>query len=307
MVSVPAIPYLDAAELAARLPWTRVADALDAALATAFRTAPVDRIAVPTAGGELLVMPAASAAAAGVKLVGIGRDNDARGLPRVQGVYVLFDAVTMTPQAVLDGTALTTIRTAGQSAAVVRRLAAPGASRLVVFGAGPQARAHVEALRAVRPVGQVRIVARRRDRAEALCAQLGALDVAPGTPEDVMGADLVVTATTSTTPVFDGRALAGGAFVVAVGSHTPAARELDDTTLGRADLVLAEHRATALREAGDLIAAVAAGALAPDRIRDFGDVVAGGVGPPAGIGVYKSVGMAYQDLAVVEAATGERA
>ena len=202
------LAYLDAAELAARLPWTRVADALDDALATAFDTAPVDRIGVPTAGGELLVMPAASATGAGVKLVGIGHDNDARGLPRIQGVYVLFDAATMTPQAVLDGTSLTTIRTAGQSAAVVRRLAPADASRLVVFGAGPQARAHVEALRAVRPVERIRIVARRRERAEALCAALGSGDAAPGTPDDVADADLVVTATTSATPVFDGALLA---------------------------------------------------------------------------------------------------
>ena len=299
------LAYLDAAELTARLPWTRVADALDAAMVTAFDTAPVDRVGVPTAGGELLVMPAASPTAAGVKLVGIGHGNDAHGLPRIQALYVLFDAATMTPQAVLDGTSLTTIRTAGQSAAVVRRLAPPEARRLVVFGAGPQARAHVEALRAVRPVEQVRVVARRRDRAQALCAELG--DAVPGTPEDVTDADLVVCATTSATPVFDGDALGPRTFVVAVGSHTPDARELDDTTIGRADLVLAEHRATALREAGDLIAAVASGAIAQERIRDFADVAAGRVAPATGVTVYKSVGMAYQDLAVVEAAMGEHA
>ncbi len=304
---MPAIPYLDAAELTARLPWSRVADALDAALQTAFDTDPVDRIGAPTAGGELLVMPAVSATGAGVKLVGIGRENDARGLPRIQGVYVLFDAATLTPQAWVDGTVLTTIRTAGQSAAVVRRLAATDATRLVVFGAGPQARAHVEAVRAVRPIEQVRIVARRPDRAEQLCASLAdaGLDVAPGTPEAVGEADLVVCATTSRTPVFEGTALGKRAFVVAVGSHTPDARELDDTVFRRASLVLAEHRATALREAGDLIQAVAAGALSAERIRDFTDLDSGRVAPVPGIAVYKSVGMAYQDLAVVEAAMAE--
>ena len=125
-----------------------------------------------------------------------------------------------------------------------------------------------------------------------------------GTPQDVASADVVVCATTSPTPVFDGAALSDGGFVVAVGSHTPGAREVDDTTIRRAGLVLAEHRATALREAGDLIQAVAAGALTADEIRDFTDVAAGQVEPIDGITVYKSVGMAYQDLAVVEAAFG---
>ncbi|QFY09873.1 ornithine cyclodeaminase family protein [Nonomuraea phyllanthi] len=299
------MPFLDSHEVAARLPWPAVIDALDRAVPAAFGDGRFhDRSVIPARGGHLLAMPAASENAVGVKLVGVGPDNPRHGLPRIQALYVVFDARHLSPLAVLDGTSLTTIRTAGQSAAVVRRLAAPDARHLVVFGSGPQARAHVEALCAVRPVETVRIVARRPEPVAALCAELGSdrLDVRPGTPDDVSKADVVVCATTSATPVFDGRDLGERACVVAVGSHTPDARELDHAVFTRASLTLVEHRGTALREAGDIIHAVAAGVLTEDRITDFGDLAERGAPAVEGISVYKSVGMGYQDLAVIEEA-----
>jgi ornithine cyclodeaminase len=282
-----------------------VIDALERAVPAAFADRRfLDRSVIPTAGGELLAMPAADENAVGIKLVGVGAENARYGLPRVQGLYVLFDAQHLSPLAVLDGDSLTTIRTAGQSAMIVRRLAARDARHLVVFGSGPQARAHVEAIGSVRPIESVRVVGRRPEPVDALCAHLRSdrLDVQPGTPGDVSAADIVVCATTSTTPVFDGAALGEQACVVAVGSHTPAARELDDVVFSRASLVLVEDHATALREAGDIIQALAAAAVRADEIMDFGDLAAGKVRAAAGISVYKSVGMGYQDLAVVEEA-----
>jgi ornithine cyclodeaminase/alanine dehydrogenase-like protein (mu-crystallin family) len=299
---ISAIPFLDAEEITARLPWPNVIDALERALPVAFGSGQfVDRFKVQAAGGELLVMPAADENMIGVKLVGVGPENGRYGLPRIQALYIVFNARNLSPLAVLDGTSLTTIRTAGQSAMIVRRLAAPGARQLVVFGSGPQARVHIEAVCTARPIESVRIIGRRPEPVVLLCAELGSerLDVRPGTPEDVSAADIVVCATNSQTPVFDGTKLNEQACVVAVGSHTPDARELDDAVFSRASAVLVEHRETALREAGDIIQALATNSLRPGQIVDFGDLAAGRLIAASGISVYKSVGMAYQDLAVV--------
>jgi ornithine cyclodeaminase/alanine dehydrogenase-like protein (mu-crystallin family) len=284
------------------LSWPNVIDALERALPVAFRSGQlVDRFSVEAVGGELLVMPAADENAVGVKLAGVGSENSRYGLPRIQALYVVFDARNLSPLAVLDGTRLTTIRTAGQSAMIVRRLAAPGARQLVVFGSGPQARAHIEAVCAVRPIESVRVIGRRLEPVALLCGELGSdrLDVRAGTADDVVTADVVVCATTSRTPVFDGTKLNEQAFVVAIGSHTPDARELDDAVFSRASTVLVEHRKTALREAGDVIQALQANSLRREQIMDFSDLAAGRLTATTGISAYKSVGMGYQDLAVV--------
>jgi ornithine cyclodeaminase/alanine dehydrogenase-like protein (mu-crystallin family) len=302
---ISAIPFLDAAEVGARLPWPNVLDALEKALPAAFRSGQfIDRVSVEAAGGELLVMPAADEHAVGVKLAGVGAENHRYGLPRIQALYVVFDARSLSPLAVLDGTSLTTIRTAGQSALIVRTLAAPAARQLVVFGSGPQARAHIAAISTVRPIESVRVIGRRPEPVAKLCQELASaeFDIRAGSAGDVGTADIVVCATTSPTPVFDGTELSEQACVVAIGSHTPDARELDDAVFSRAAAVLVEHRETALREAGDVIGALRAGALRPDQIMDFSDLADGRLSTTSGISVYKSVGMGYQDLAVVEEA-----
>lgn len=297
------LPYLDAGTLNSLLPWAAAIDALDAALTAgaAVRGGP-PRLSVAEASGELLVMPAASAAGVGVKVTSVAPGNPGRGLPRIQAVYVLFDAATLTPRALLDGTALTTLRTPAQSALAVRSLAAADAAELLVFGSGPQAWGHVHAIAEVRRLRTVRIAGRDTARQAGLVDRLRAegFDAVAGTAEDVAGADLVVCATTARQPVFDGRSLAEHACVVAVGSHEPAARELDDTTFARAARVVVEERATALREAGDVLQAIAAGVLAAGDLVELTALARLPVQP--GIGVFKSVGMGWQDLAVAEAA-----
>jgi ornithine cyclodeaminase/alanine dehydrogenase-like protein (mu-crystallin family) len=286
------LPFLDAGTLAALVPWTAAIDALGSALAAG----------AATRGGPPLVMPAASAAAVGVKVTSVAPGNPERGLPRIQAVYVLFDADTLTPRALLDGTALTTLRTPAQSALAVRSLAREDAAELLVFGSGPQAWGHVHAISRVRRLRTVRIAGRDATRQADLVERLRAEGVpaAAGVAADVATADIVVCATTARQPVFDGRLLAERACVVAVGSHEPEARELDDATFGRAARVVVEERSTALREAGDVLQAIAAGVL------DVGDLIelAALAELPArsGIGVFKGVGMGWQDLAVAEAA-----
>jgi ornithine cyclodeaminase len=294
-----AVPWFDAAQVAELLPMSAAIDAIEAALVAGLDTAAgPPRSTVETAHGQVLMMPAESLDRVGVKIVSVAPGNTDRGLPRIQGVYLLLDAQTLTPVALLDGIALTSLRTPAMSAVAVRHLATAGASSLVVFGTGPQARGHVEAMRAVRPVNDVVVVGRDPGRTDAFVDNLAATGVrtSSGPPEAVADADLVVCATTSGEPLFDGQLVPDSACVVAVGSHEPFRRELDAVLMSRARVVV-EDVATALREAGDVAMAVSEGVLAVSSLLSVADVVTGRVrfdgNRPR---VFKSVGMAWQDL-----------
>jgi ornithine cyclodeaminase len=283
------IPFVDAATIARRLPPRDAVDALEAALRGGLDPeADPPRSSVRAPGGELLVMPSAAAGALGVKLATVAPGNAARGLPRIQGVYALFDGETLAPLAMLDGIGLTNVRTAAVSALAARHLAAPGARRLVVFGRGPQSAAHVEALRAVLPIEAVEVLGRDDDRAA------------------VAAADVVCCCTTAREPLFAGDDVPDHATVIAIGSHEPEAREVDERLAARAAVVV-ESRGSALREAGDVIQAIEAGALAPDELVGLAPLVRGEVAPPAGAPrLFKSTGMAWEDL-VIAAAVHARA
>ena len=273
------------------------------ALETAFRTldpgtGPL-RTSLETPAGSLLMMPAFGEAGVGVKLVTLTSSNPGRGLPYIQAGYVLFDTVTQSPEAVLDGTALTALRTAAVSGLATRHLAREDATRLVVFGAGVQARAHLEAMCAVRPVTELVVVSRSPGPAGSL-VQAGlerGLAARRGEPESVAEADLICTCTTSGEPLFDGSLLTPGVHVNAVGSHRPDARELDTETVRRGRVVV-ETREVALAEAGELAIPIADGAIEsgtrggrprgnrpgcggppldrrPDRLQERGDGVRG--------------------------------
>jgi ornithine cyclodeaminase/alanine dehydrogenase-like protein (mu-crystallin family) len=274
------LPFLAAADLAERVSVTAAIDALEAALLAGLDPeADPPRGVLALAGGELLVMPSAAAGHAVVKLVTVG------GQPRIQGVCVVFDATTLAPVALVDGIALTNVRTPAVSALAVRRLAAPDARRLLVFGRGPQAHGHVAAIRAVRPIEHVDMVGRDGQDAGALVA----------------AADVICCATTAREPLFDGSLVADHATVVAIGSHEPEARETDDALVRRATVVV-ESRLSALREAGDVIGALAAGALREDALVTLADLVCGRVVVPDDRPrLFKSTGMAWEDAVVASA------
>lgn len=302
-IAVNSLPYIDADTLTSLLSWAQAIDALEQFLRTGVDLAGAPpRGAVPTAHGELLLMSAESAEAVGFKLVSVAPDNPGIGLPRIQALYTLLDAPTLTPRVLVDGTALTSLRTPALSALAASRLAVADARTLTVFGAGPQARAHVHALSSVRPVERVRIVARNADRAAKLAAQLSeeGFPATAGTADSVRTADIVVCATTSSVPVFDGSLLADQACVLAVGSHHPDRRELDERVFARAERIVVEERAAALREAGDVILAMEIGACAADDLIDVAELMV--LPPSSGLSVFKSVGMGWEDLVVAEAA-----
>ncbi|MFF5444179.1 ornithine cyclodeaminase family protein [Streptomyces sp. NPDC012888] len=300
--------HVGAEEITRLLPPAAAADALAAVLREGLdpeQCPPRTGVAVP--GGELLLMPAASEAYAGVKIAGVAPGNAARGLPRITGSYLLLDGPTLRPLALLDGAALTALRTPAVSALAVRHLTPHHRPlRLVLFGTGPQAYGHLDAVLAERRAAGAVVVGRDPGRAERLVAYARARGVPArtGAPADVAGADLVLCCTTARQPLFDGRLVAKGATVVAVGSHEPDARETD-TALVRRSAVYVESRAAALREAGDLLVPESEGAIGPGHITGtLAELVRepGPVRPAPGCPqLFKSVGMAWEDLAVAVA------
>lgn len=307
-------PFLDAGTIARLLSPLQAVLALEAALLGGLDPeADVPRSAVPAASGEVLVMPSASGDAVGVKVVSVAPGNRERGLPRIQGIYLLLHPQTLEPVALLDGIALTNLRTAAVSALAVRHLPAGEPGRLLLFGTGPQAWAHVQALRAVAPIEHVDVAGRDPARLEAFsgaCATAGLAAAALRSPaaiaEAVAAAGLICCCTTAREPLFDGRTVRDDATVVAMGSHEPAAREVDEHLVARSTVVV-EARSAALREAGDVIAAVDAGACDPDDLVTLDALVRGDVrAAPGAPRLFKSTGMAWED-AVVASAVHERA
>jgi ornithine cyclodeaminase/alanine dehydrogenase-like protein (mu-crystallin family) len=273
------LPFLDADEVRRRLGVTVAADALEAALLNGLDPeADPPRGAVKLDRGELLVMPSAAAAHPVVKLVTIG------GEPRIQGVCVVFDGETLAPLALVDGIALTNLRTAAVSALAVRRLATEDARRLLVFGRGPQAHAHEEAMRAVRPIELVDMVGRDQAR--------------EGVDELVAAADIICCCTTARESLFDGALVPDHAVVVAIGSHEPDLRETDDALAERATIVV-ESRGSALREAGDVILAIQSGAIAEDELVTLAELIRGEARPdPSRPRLFKSTGMSWEDAVI---------
>jgi ornithine cyclodeaminase/alanine dehydrogenase-like protein (mu-crystallin family) len=297
---------IDGGELLRLLPMEAAIDALEAA----FRGGPIPeaplRTRLAVGGGELLLMPAAGEAGVGVKLVTLNPQNPRRGLPLIHAAYVLFAPGSLEPVAMIDGQALTALRTAAVSGLATRHLANPDAERLVIFGAGVQARSHLLAMRAVRPTWLLAVVSRSPERAKALVDRARAMDMEAdlGGPESVQRADLICTCTTSSEPLFDGALLRPGAHVNAVGSYQPHTRELDDETMTRGKIVV-ESRESALTEAGDLLIPIEAGRMSPSDIAaDLPEVVRGTQvrTSPEDVTVFKSVGVAFEDLVVARAA-----
>lgn len=309
----PGLPWLDAELIRSTLRPRAAVDALAEALRGGLDpSAGPSRSIVSMANGELLMMPAEYADVAGVKLATVAPQNPANGRPRVQGIFVLLDAQTLTPTAILDGIELTALRTPAVSllAARDRLLARTDPLDILVFGVGPQAVRHVETTHDVladhRALASVTYLCRHPARAQVpdiagLHPRVLAADEAA---DLVASAGLIVCATTAEDPLFDGAAVRDDAIVLAVGAHHRSAREVDDALIGRSCVVV-EEVATAKREAGDIALALESGALRQERILTLARAVC----QPALVATdgplfFKSVGMGWQDVVVARAVLG---
>jgi len=303
---VSGFPFIDADRLRRLLPMQGAVDALEVAFGSGAVPAAPLRTHLDTGAGTLVSMPANGPQGTGVKLLTVTPGNPERGLPLIQGLYVLFSPQTQEPEAAIDGAALTALRTGAVSGLATRYLALQDASRLVIFGAGTQARAHLEAMLAVRPIERATFVSRTAARAQVLAGAARDMGLAAevGGPEAVGAAHIVCTCTTSPTPVFDGSRLSEGAHVNAVGAYTPETREIDEDAIRRGRVVV-ETREVALAEAGDLLIPLGTGSIGPGHVvADLSEVVRGARVRRSreDVTVFKSVGVAFEDLVVARAA-----
>jgi ornithine cyclodeaminase/alanine dehydrogenase-like protein (mu-crystallin family) len=266
---------------------------------------------LPDASGFLGVMPGYLSAAdegnaaLGMKAVTVFPGNATRGIDTHQGAVLLFEADTGRLSALMDGAAVTAIRTAAVSGVASDLLARPDARDLAVLGAGVQARTHIEAIAAVRPLRRVKIWSRNSKRAASLGSELRAhfsfpIEVEVNAEAAVRGADIIATVTASAQPILQRDWLKDGVHINAVGSSTPSSREVDTETMAAARLFV-DRRESALAEAGDLLIPMREGAVTADHVQaELGEVIIGknpGRRSATEVTLFKSLGISVEDVA----------
>lgn len=243
------------------------------------------------------VMPAyvSSTPAMGAKLVTVYHSNLERGLPSHLATILLFDPETGALDAILDGRYITEARTAAVSAVSAKKLAREDATTLAILGSGVQARSHLEALMCVRDFKEVRAWSPTQANLDRFCEETGAMG-AETAEEAVRGADVIALTTASPEPILFDAWVKPGAHVIAVGACRPTQREMDPALVARARLFV-DSRAAAMKEAGDIVMAIAEGKITPDHI-------VAELGEPAAkrnsadeITIFKSLGLAVEDVA----------
>jgi len=243
---------------------------------------------IPAEQGFLFLKPALAGNILATKLITLMPRNAERGLPTILATIVLTDPVTGRTVAVMDGTWITELRTAAASAVAADALTPPGPKVVAMLGSGALARSHALALRAVRPVSELRIWSRNPANVERCAKDTGGTPF-PAAEAAVRGADIVCTVTNAMEPVLKGAWLKPGAFVAAVGAPRPTWRELDDEAMR--NVVVADSRHSALHESGDVM-------LSGAKVyAEIGEILAGAKPPPpAGATViFKSLGQAVED------------
>ncbi len=266
-------------------------------------------ISVPERNGLVAFMPAflREMSALGIKTVTAFKDNVDKGLPTILGTVILLDPDTGAPLSVMDAGYLTAVRTGAASGVATKYLSKSDARVATIFGAGVQGRTQLEAICAVRDIEAVRVVDTDKEAAEKFVEEMAGHGAIPAKVEVVASArdaladsDIIATATTSPTPIFNGDDLSPGAHINGVGSHAPKVRELDTRTIARSKIVCDSVEAC-LVEAGDLLIPIAEGAMEASGIYGgLAEVILGklsGRESDAEITLFKSVGLAFQDAA----------
>jgi len=265
----------------------------------------------PDAAGVMVLMPSyrlGERAGYGLKAFCVFPGNPRSGKDAHQGAVMLFSAETGELLTLMNASAITAIRTAAVSGVASQLLSRDDSVELAIVGTGVQARTHLAAMAAVRPIRRVRVASRNFDHARAFADEMGFHVLAPIDPvgsveEAVTGADIIVTATTAAEPILRIEWIKPGAHINAVGSSIPAAREIDAAAMAAASLFV-DRRESALNESGDVLLAMREGAIGPDHIKaEIGDVLIGakpGRTSDDEITLFKSLGLAVEDLASAE-------
>lgn len=266
------------------------------------------QLPVDSHNGISIFMPAYLAAsdALAVKVVSVFPDNLREGMPTIHGLVVVLDSQTGKPVAILEGGTLTAIRTGAGSGAATDLLAREDASVVAIIGSGIQARTQLEAVCTARQLSEVRVYSPNGEHARRFAEEMagrgpipGRIEVAKSADEAVVGADIICTATSSSTPVFSGAALEPGSHINAVGSFRTDMQEVDAETVSKS-LVVVDSREAAREEAGDLMIPIQQGLIGFDHIHaELGEIVTGrrpGRASEGQITYFKSVGVAVQDV-----------
>jgi ornithine cyclodeaminase/alanine dehydrogenase-like protein (mu-crystallin family) len=269
---------------------------------------PVRQVIEAGAGGNFFAaMPAwlEAGPAMGAKLVTVYHRNGSRGLPTHQATIVLLDADTGALLAAMDGRYITEARTAAVSAVALRRLARQGARTLAIVGSGVQAASHLRAFSLVWKFDEVRCWSPTAVNLRAFADAHAEVRPAESAEAAVRGADVVLLATGSPTPVLWNEWVSAGACVISVGACRPYQREMDPLLVARGRVIV-DSRAAALKEAGDLVMAMAEGHFGPDHIAgELGEVLAGRVAGRTAedeVTILKPLGQAVEDVAAAQLA-----
>jgi len=303
---------LSGADVAALLPAeAAIAIVREAMIAVSAGKANLPLRSIVDVGGpnRLGIMPGAMSEPAcyGAKLISLFPDNPAAGYSSHEGAMVLFESGHGKVVAMMNAGPLTAIRTAAASAVATDALARHDASVLAIVGTGEQADHHIDAMLAVRPVRQLRIVGRSLDKADALAGKavarhpsLAAVSSSTDIRTAVRDADIVCTVTSADEPILPGRWIAPGTHLNVVGSSIPSKREIDEEMVCRA-AIFVDYRPSTFAQAGEIIRAIEAGRIGRDHVRaEIGEVLAGaapGRERADQITLYRSLGVAAQDLA----------
>ena len=300
------VRVLDEHDVRRLLPMDECIDVMAAALASLARGElhnPLRFVVRPPGESSLLgLMPAHRSAPLplySLKTVAVFPENSARGLDPHQGFVALFDGTTGETRAVMNAGAITAVRTAAVSGVATRALARKDAKTLAILGAGFQAAAHLDAMRAVRDFDRILMWSRTPGRAAAF----DGVEEAATAEQAVRDADVVVTATSAVEPILERVWLKAGAHVNAIGSSIPTTRELDTATMVEGSLFV-DRRESTINEAGDYLFPFREGAITPEAIRgELGEVLIGSVEGRRSedeLTVFKSLGLAVEDLAAAE-------
>ncbi len=311
------IRILRAADVRAALPMSDAIDAMREAfgqLADGRADLPLRlRVDVPKRDAVMLIMPARCETPRGLggKFVSVFPENSNRGLPLIHATVVLLSPDTGEPRALVEGTALTAIRTGAASGLATELLARSESRRVGIIGAGVQARTQLQAVCCVRDIAEVRVFSRGKEEAQRFADEMAEshdipnrIDVVSAARAAVREADIVCVATTSSSPVVRADDVPAGCHINAVGSYTPQMIELDPALVARSRVVV-DQREAAMAEAGEVIAAVTRGLVPEHEVVELGAVVNGAsAGRRDGneVTLFKSVGVATQDVCAADRA-----